>query len=141
MNTKIWLYHPEKAPDGRLFSSSAEEVKELEADGWLDTPAKFGMGKSAAGGAGKTGGGSSGEKSGSKKDPSAGKKPKDGKSGGDGKKPNKGDDGKGDDPKDDLDGLTDDELRAELEGAEVKVPANASRDQLLSGVRALRGDE
>lgn len=36
-----WLYHAEKAPEGQMFEDADAHDAAL-ADGWVDTPAKFG---------------------------------------------------------------------------------------------------
>jgi hypothetical protein len=36
---ETWMYHAEIAPEGKLTTS--DKIEQLEADGWVDTPAKF----------------------------------------------------------------------------------------------------
>ena len=37
------LYHPHHAPKGQKFEETKESLKDLEADGWVDNPAKIGV--------------------------------------------------------------------------------------------------
>lgn len=40
-NYGTYLYHPKEAPAGRIFYDGPEGMDELEAKGWVDSPAKF----------------------------------------------------------------------------------------------------
>ena len=39
---EFYMYHPQKAPEGKLFNGGEELQKELAESGWFDCPSKFG---------------------------------------------------------------------------------------------------
>ena len=39
---RYWMYHPENNPDGQIFDTNDVSQESLEAQGWVDHPAKFG---------------------------------------------------------------------------------------------------
>ena len=42
MNPRYWMFHPDNAPNGRLFDRNSVSQEHLADQGWVDSPAKFG---------------------------------------------------------------------------------------------------
>lgn len=146
MTTRVWLYHPEKAPNGHLYESMDETLaKQLADEGWLDDPQKFPGGRANApaqnapltgqGGA-STGGGTGSQAGTGSTDDEAAKK----KAAEEAEQKRVADAAaaalkeKGLDKP--VDQHTDDELKAMLTKWEVSFRENASRDKLLAAVNA-----
>jgi len=176
MDDRVWMYHETEAPEGRIFNvKNRKEADDLDADGWVDSPDKFGKKKAPKAGTGNAGSGDDpkpiakmdvaeledyivqrggvpeGNKAAKVKlalslptEP-AKTAPADVEDAEDGDGVNqKHDDDEAvvaetDAPKP-VDQMSAEELRAELDEAEVTYAEDASVDNLKAGVKALRGE-
>lgn len=151
MDNRVFMFHEEESPEGRIFNIATKaDAEKLEAEGWVDTPAKFGQEKPKPA-----------KKSGTDADPidsmkvdeldayikarggePAGKRPekvalakslpKDPIQ----KEAQKPDNAGG--GVDLIEDMSDDDLKAELDLAEVEYAADAPRENLIAAVKALR---
>lgn len=155
---RVYMYHETEAPEGRIFDGlNAKAAADLDSEGWVDTPAKFGSDRakeasrekqhvaapqSRAADIDKMNNNQvddyiarrGGVPEGSLRDKKAFAKtlPTEPAN----TAPNDADEALGKKPVEDMD---EDELRAELEDGDVKdIPADATKAQLISGVMALR---
>ena len=49
MDPRYWMFHPDNAPNGRLFDRNSVSQEQLADQGWVDSPAKFGHSVTAQG--------------------------------------------------------------------------------------------
>lgn len=132
-----YMFHPDEAPGGRLFSLGPDGLADLEKEGWVDSPAKFQEARKAP------------KKARAQKaEDVAPEGPKDDDApqsddemSGDGEELPEGE---GFDPAevpDDISGMTDDDLREALKAAGVDVHPRTGRAKLEAAFRALNEEE